>query len=125
MLTLLTQAIIAVPFFICIPIATGYTNEMDGGIWGYLIFNPTGLENISLWNHAPSLHVTYAFTIAYILSKGKNTIKKNIIWLWAGSVALSTMLVHEHHLICILGGFLLFVITIMTIYPMFQRKLDI
>jgi hypothetical protein len=32
------------------------------------------------------------------------------------------MLVHEHHLICVLSGFALFVFTITTVYPYLQRK---
>ena len=122
MLTLLAQTLIAAPLFIFIPIAVGYENTLDGGIWGHTLFNPIGAKNISLWNHAPSLHVAYVFTIAFIISNKKSVASKCASYFWAVLVSVSTMLVHEHHLICVTGGFILFAGTILTIYPTLERK---
>ncbi len=121
-LTLIAQTLIAAPFFVLVPIATGYENTLDGGIWGQMLFNPLGTKNISLWNHAPSLHVAYVFTIAFIVTQNKSRTFKWMTYFWAAIVSISTMFVHEHHLICALSGFALFAITITTAYPALQRK---
>ena len=121
-LTLIAQTLIAAPFFVLIPIATGYENTLDGGIWGQTLFNPLGTKHISLWNHAPSLHVAYVFTIAFIVTQNKSRTFKSMTYFWAVLVSISTMFVHEHHLICALSGFALFAITITTAYPALQRK---
>lgn len=123
-LTLIAQTLIAAPLFVLVPIAVGYENTLEGGIWGHTMFNPVGAKNISLWNHAPSLHVAYVFTIATIISKQKSAGVQLASYAWAALVSMSTMLVHEHHLVCVLSGFALFAITMSTIYPALKRKFD-
>ena len=120
--TLVIQTAIAAPIFILLPIATGYQNELHGGIWGEIFFAPLGAKNISLWNHAPSLHVAYAFTIAWVIGKRNGSCTMFFCLAWATIVSASTMLVHEHHFICVIGGFILFVATITIVYPYLQRK---
>ena len=122
--TLLVQTAIAAPFFVLVPIAVGYQNDMSSGVWGEYLFDPLGLHNLSQWNHAPSLHIAYAFTIAWTIGKKFGTTAMAIGLLWATAVSISTMLVHEHHLICVITGFILFVVTIPTVYPWLQRKVS-
>ena len=109
-------------FFVLVPIEPGYINEMATGIWGVYLYDPLGLDNLSQWNHAPSLHVAYVFTIAFAIGKRYGHCVFLLAIIWAIAVSISTMLVHEHHLICVLGGFVLFVFTITTVYPWLQRK---
>ena len=120
--TLLVQTAIAAIFFVLVPIEPGYINEMATGIWGVYLYDPLGLDNLSQWNHAPSLHVAYVFTIAFVIGKRYEHCVFLLAIIWAIAVSISTMLVHEHHLICVLGGFVLFVFTITTVYPWLQRK---
>ena len=120
--TLLVQTAIAAIFFVLVPIEPGYINEMATGIWGVYLYDPLGLDNLSQWNHAPSLHVAYVFTIAFVIGKRYGHCVFLLAIIWAIAVSISTMLVHEHHLICVLGGFVLFVFTITTVYPWLQRK---
>jgi len=123
-LTITIQTAIAAPIFVLLPIAVGYQNDLNGGVWGEMLFTPLGSKNISLFNHAPSLHVAYAFTIAWILGRKYGGCWMHLCMLWAVVVSISTMLVHEHHLICISGGLLLFAVTITTVYPFLQRKFN-
>jgi membrane-associated phospholipid phosphatase len=120
--TLLVQTAIAAIFFVLVPIEPGYINEMATGIWGAYLYDPLGLDNLSQWNHAPSLHVAYVFTIAFAIGKRYGHCVFLLAIIWAIAVSISTMLVHEHHLICLLTGFALFVFTITTVYPWLQRK---
>ena len=122
--TLLAQTAIAAPFFVLVPIAVGFQNDMTSGVWGVYLFEPLGLHNLSQWNHAPSLHISYAFTIAWTIGKKYGAVAMAVGIIWATAVSISTMLVHEHHLICVLTGFVLFVATITTVYPWLQRKVS-
>ena len=115
--TILVQTAIAAIFFALVPIEPGYETT---GVWGPYFYEYFGLDNLSQWNHAPSLHVAFAFTLAWII--GKQNIRLVLCMLWATAVSISTMLVHEHHLMCVLSGFILFVFTIVTVYPALQRK---
>ena len=116
--TLLAQTAIAVPFFVLIPIDPGYTNDMSSGVWGTYLFEPLGLDNGARWNHVPSLHVAYALTLAC------SVCARWRVWAlaWATAVSISTMLVHEHHLICVASGLVLFLVTITSVYPWLRRR---
>ncbi len=103
------QLCIAAPSFVVVPIEPGFINDMPTGVWGAWLFEPLGLHNMSQYNHTPSLHVTYALTLAVGL---KHVCSPWVRWPWAIAVCCTTLLVHEHHLICIGGGLLLFAVTI-------------
>jgi membrane-associated phospholipid phosphatase len=121
MATLLVQTLIAVPFFVFLPMQVGFTGEAANGVWGEYVFDQLGLPNYSRWNHVPSLHVAYAFTIAVVLGRNWG---HAVFWLalsWAAAVSISTVLVHEHHLIDVLGGLVLFAVTVPIILPFFER----
>ena len=117
--TILVQTAVAAIFFVLVPIEPGYETT---GVWGPYFYEYFWLDNLSRWNHAPSLHVAFAFTLACVI--GKRNIRLALCMLWAIAVSISTMLVHEHHLICVLGGFALFVFTMVTVYPALQRKFN-
>lgn len=121
MATLLVQTVIAVPFFVFLPLQVGFTGEAVNGVWGEFLFDPLGLPNYSRWNHVPSLHVAYAFTIAVVLGRNWGHAVFLLAVLWAIAVSIATVLVHEHHLIDVLGGLVLFAITVPIILPFFER----
>lgn len=118
--TILIQTAIAAIFFVLVPIEPGYETT---GVWGPYFYEYFSLDNLSRWNHAPSLHVAFAYSLAWFVGN-QNSIRLILCMLWATGVSISTMLVHEHHLICVLGGFALFVFTIVTVYPALQRKFN-
>jgi membrane-associated phospholipid phosphatase len=117
--TLLAQTAIAALFFVLVPIDPGYETT---GVWGPYFYDYFGVENLSRWNHAPSLHVSYVFTMAWLIGKRYNNTMLVTSLTWAVAVSISTMLVHEHHLLCVLSGFALFVFTMVSVYPALQRK---
>jgi membrane-associated phospholipid phosphatase len=117
--TLFAQTAVAAIFFVLVPIDPGYETM---GVWGPYFYEYFGLENISRWNHAPSLHVSYVFTMAWIIGMRYGKVSMTISLIWACVVSVSTMLVHEHHFICVLSGFALFLFTMVSVYPALQRK---
>lgn len=108
----LIQVVIAAPFFVLLPIENAYTNDMPTGVWGAYLFEPLGMKNVSQWNQTPSLHVTYSLTVATIVARRFGGPWRWLAFAWAVPVSASTMLVHEHHLICVVGGLILYVATI-------------
>jgi len=120
--TLLLQTAIAVPFFLLIPIQPGYDNEMATGVWGTYGFELIGIKNISQWNHMPSLHVSFVFLMAVVLGERFGAIGWWIAIPWAILVSITTMLVHEHHLICVVAGFILFLATAWSILPWLKSR---
>lgn len=117
--TILAQTAVAAIFFVLVPIDPGYETT---GVWGPYFYDFFGVENFSRWNHAPSLHVSYVFTIAWCIGKRYGTITMACAMFWAIWVSISTILVHEHHLLCVISGFALFVFTMATVYPALQRR---
>lgn len=113
---LLVQVVIAAPFFVLLPIENAYTNDMPTGVWGAYLFEPLGMKNVSQWNQTPSLHVTYSLTVATVISRRFGGPARRwvtpLAFAWAVPVSISTMLVHEHHVICVAGGLLLYLATI-------------
>lgn len=108
----LIQVVIAAPFFVLLPIENAYANDMPTGVWGAYLFEPLGLKNVSQWNQTPSLHVTYSLTVATVVARRFGGPWRWVAFVWAVPVSLSTMLVHEHHLICLVGGLILYGVTI-------------
>ena len=108
----LAQVVIAAPFFVLLPIENAYTNDMATGVWGAYLFEPLGMKNVSQWNQTPSLHVTYSLTVATIVARRFGGPWRWVAFAWAVPVSISTMLVHEHHLICVVGGLVLYAATI-------------
>jgi len=73
------------------------------------LFYLCDLANLD-YNYFPSLHVTFAFTLAFFVAEGKNTRQKAICLVWASAVALSTLLTKQHYLLDVAGGLILSVI---------------
>ncbi|MDG1979099.1 MAG: hypothetical protein P8I44_11095 [Phycisphaerales bacterium] len=117
MAILLLQVVIAAPFFVLLPIENAYVDDMPTGVWGAFLFEPLGMKNVSQWNQTPSLHVTYALTVATVVGRRWGGWWWFIGLAWAVPVSITTMLVHEHHLICVVGGLLLYAATI----PLLRR----
>lgn len=120
--TLVVQIAIAFPFFILVPIEPGYQNEMATGVWGTYGFEMIGMKNISQWNHMPSLHVSYVFVLGTVIGQRYGLWGWIVGMGWAVLVSATTMLVHEHHVICVVGGLLLYLFTMWTVFPWFKQK---
>ena len=70
----------------------------------------------------PSLHVSYVFMLGTVVGQRFGPIGWAIGMFWAILVSATTMLVHEHHVICVVGGLLLYLVTLITVYPWLKRK---
>ena len=69
----------------------------------FVLADLVNLEN----NYFPSLHVCFAFMSAMVAARYLTFIPALLALFWAVLIAVSTMLIHEHHFVDILGGILL------------------
>lgn len=77
----------------------------DLGIWAGLYRVADGL-NLT-YNLLPSLHVVFAVLCVSVFSaRGPRTVRA-LLWLWALLIAASTVLIHQHHVLDAVAGWLL------------------
>ncbi len=94
-MTLLLATVLAWPFFVLLPLAAVPADtQVRSGL--FAVADLLNLEN----NLFPSLHVAYAAIAALYL-------RRSWVWLWSLAVMLSTVLLHQHHPVDIVGGILL------------------
>lgn len=59
------------------------------------------------YNLVPSLHVALAVACTAILARRAAPWGRAALWIWAGAIAASTVLTHQHHVIDVAAGWLL------------------
>lgn len=92
------ETVIATVLFLLFPQSTAFVRPQVTG-WARIPFTIADTLNLS-YNEFPSLHVAFAVSAAIAY--------RHFAWiLWAGAVAVSTLLIREHHLADILGGIVL------------------
>lgn len=96
--TMVAETLVAVILFLLFPIEAGFPPRVSSGWLGFA--DLLNLEH----NYMPSLHVTYAVTAALVIGRRGGRGARLFFGLWAGAIALSTILIHEHHLIDVVTG---------------------
>jgi len=59
------------------------------------------------YNLVPSLHVTLTVACCAIFGRLASPPGKALLWVWAGAVAVSTVLTYQHHVIDVVAGWIL------------------
>jgi len=92
--------------FIIFPASLGFARVSPDGFYSELF---STLFMIDLpHNMAPSLHIVYSTLILIGVSTStKNNLVKIIVLFWLGLLSISTLLVHQHHIIDIISAFVL------------------
>jgi membrane-associated phospholipid phosphatase len=91
--------------FLLFPADLAFAPAGDAGIWTGLLDTA---RRISLhYNLAPSLHVGLTVTCVAIYARRAALGGKVLLWTWAGAVAASTLLTHQHHVVDVVSGWLL------------------
>jgi membrane-associated phospholipid phosphatase len=100
--TLTAETLVAGVFFLVLPMAQDYPQRVAYGIGG-AVFRFADRLNLD-YNEFPSLHVAFAVTAALVYGRRCGWLGKTLFGLWAITVSVSTLLMHEHHLIDIAAG---------------------
>lgn len=102
---LIVETIIASIIYLIYPVTNNFSERIVTG-WVSIPFSLADTVNLS-YNEVPSLHVALACTAAYFLSVNKTIYSIIFFRGWALLIATSTLLIHEHHIIDIIAGYLL------------------
>lgn len=112
---LIAQTCIAGVFFVLVPVDPVFpARHVEGAMAG--IFALTDLLNLD-HNAFPSLHVAFACTGAAAIASRLTGWWRGVPALWAAAIAVSTVLLHEHHVIDVVGGGLLATSTLRWLLP--------
>lgn len=99
------QVAIACLFFILFPIEKTFPSRYAQNDLP-LIFLFADIINLKN-NDFPSLHVCLAYTVVIFSLKTQSHLISLICYGWATLIAISTLLIHEHHFLDVIGGILL------------------
>jgi membrane-associated phospholipid phosphatase len=95
-----------VAFLLCpAELAFAPPREEELGLWAGLYHCA---DNLNLtYNLVPSLHVTFGAVCAAVFSPRAPAAGKIVFWSWAILIAASTVLIHQHHALDVVTGWLL------------------
>src|SRR6185295_6203350 len=112
-LTLTAETVVGGLFFLLAPMVQGYPERQAYGLGG-AVFRLADRLNLD-YNEFPSLHIAFAVTAALVYGRRCGWLGKTLFGLWAFTVAFSTMLMHEHHLLDVGAGALLGLAAVATV----------
>lgn len=107
--------------FLVLPSELNYAPPPPAGIWQPL-FNIADAMNLD-YNLLPSLHVALATFAALVLGQRRATFTRVALTLWAIAIAVSTLLIHQHHVLDVAAGVALAVACYAWIYAPLCRRL--
>jgi len=113
-LTLAWQQALAALCFLLFPLEDGYppAAEVHGPAgWVWRLANRLALRH----NYFPSLHVALSCTAVLVISRRLGRLHRPMA-LWAAAIALSTLLIHQHHLVDVLAGMALAWLSVRMVY---------
>jgi membrane-associated phospholipid phosphatase len=101
-LALVAVILVAGVCFLLYPSELAYPPNLDAGVWTGLV---SATRRLALrYNLAPSLHVALAVLSMAVLATRARGVGKMLLWTWAGLIALSTLLLHQHHILDVVTG---------------------
>ncbi|HMC65977.1 MAG TPA: phosphatase PAP2 family protein [Gemmataceae bacterium] len=102
------------PCFLLLPVETAFPDAGELGAWtGPVRF----AKQLALRNNCfPSLHFAFAVVCVSIFARQAALLGKAVLWLWAGGIAASTLLLHQHYVLDLVGGFLLALAGVWLVY---------
>jgi hypothetical protein len=101
-LTLTAETLIAGVFFLAVPLAQAYPPRVADGFFGG-VFHLADRLNLD-YNKFPSLHIAFALTAAVVFGRRCGWLGRTLFTLWIVAVLASTLLIHEHQILDLLGG---------------------
>jgi membrane-associated phospholipid phosphatase len=119
-LTLTAETLVAGLCFLLLPFAQAYPPRIASGFWGG-IFRFADAVNLD-YNEVPSLNVTFAVTLALVFGRRRGPLGRFLFLAWAVTVCVSTLLIHEHHLLDVGAGIVLGVAAVLTVQRPASRE---
>jgi fatty acid desaturase/phytoene/squalene synthetase len=117
---MVAQTAVAAALFLFLPVETGFPpRHVEGS--ASLVFRVADTLNMER-NFLPSLHVALAFTaVAAYARQVRGVMVKAALFAWPTAIAVSTLLIHEHHVVDLVAGILLAVVSWRAVAPRAAR----
>ena len=90
--------------FLLVPAQTAFGPPGNLGLWKNL-FNFADRINLD-YNMVPSLHVALSVCCICAFARHASAVGRTLLWTWAGAIALSTVLTHQHHVVDVITGWI-------------------
>jgi membrane-associated phospholipid phosphatase len=118
-LTLTAETLVAGVFFLLLPMVQAYPAREAHGFGG-AIFHLADRLNLD-YNEFPSLHIAFTVTAAIVFGRRCGPLGRTLFALWAVVVAVSTLFLHEHHLLDLAAGATLGLVSVVTVWRRTSR----
>jgi membrane-associated phospholipid phosphatase len=105
--------------FLLLPADNLFPTPGEMGGWSPLVWFAQWLALD--YNFAPSLHVAMGTLCAAAYARQAPPLYRAALWLWAGMIGLSTLLLHQHYIIDIVTGYLLAFVVFRCVYERLLR----
>jgi membrane-associated phospholipid phosphatase len=112
-ITLTVETLVAGVFFLVLPTTQAYPERVASGFFAG-VFRLADRMNLE-YNEFPSLHIAFAITAAIVFGRRCGWFGRTLFFLWAAGVAASTLFLHEHHLLDLVGGAVLGLAAVATV----------
>lgn len=88
--------------FLLVPARAAFAPAGDLGLWNglFAFAHSLALE----YNMVPSLHVALSVCCIAAFARYAAPSGRVLLWCWAGMIALSTLLTHQHHIVDVVSG---------------------
>ena len=117
-LSMAVAILIAGAIFFLVPAPIGYQRLSELPRYNTIFQTLYYLDNVA--NTFPSLHIALShLTVRSLCQKNSSLF---FLWIWFGLICLSVIFTHQHHLIDIVGGFILSEICFRIVYLRFRDK---
>lgn len=100
--TLVAETLVAGVFFLLFPMDNAYPKRVASG-FGSAAFHLADRLNLE-HNELPSLHIAFVVTAALVFGRRCGWLGRSLFFLWAAGVAVSTLFLHEHHVLDVAAG---------------------
>ncbi|HEX3555371.1 MAG TPA: phosphatase PAP2 family protein [Thermoanaerobaculia bacterium] len=118
-LALTAETLVAGVIFLILPMAQVYPARVAYGLGG-AIFHLADRLNLQ-YNEFPSLHVAFTVTAAIVFGRRRGPLGRALFAVWAVGVAVSTLFMHEHHLLDLASGAVLGLVGVATVWRRTSR----
>jgi membrane-associated phospholipid phosphatase len=119
-ITLAIQTLVAGVFFVALPVDLRFEHATPTGFVG-AVFAYADTLNLR-HNEFPSLHVTFALTAALLLGQRASPRGRALLLGWAAAISASTVLIHAHYVLDVVGGGALALLGVYVVYPWVLRR---
>jgi membrane-associated phospholipid phosphatase len=103
--------------FLVMPFEAGYPPPSEDALGPWRTLYQFADDANLTFNECPSLHVAWSLACVDVYAGKAGPLGKSLLWLWGVALMVSTLLLHQHHVADVTGGFLLAMLGSRVLYP--------